>query len=83
MFTQSIHHVVKGTPAWHRRYDELKERRGSGRARIAMIRRLCTVMRRMLLDGEKYHRLKEELYQRKLEQYRKTTEGQRREQSAA
>jgi transposase len=71
MLTQSIYLTVKGTPEWQLRYEELKSQRGSGRARIAMIRKLCGVMRRMLLNGEEYHWLKEELYQRKLRSYRK------------
>ena len=83
ILTQSIYQAVKSTPSWQRDYDELKARRGAGRARIAMIRRLCGVMRRMLLNGEKYHWLKEELYQRKLRQYRQTLENAKNEQNAA
>ena len=83
ILTQSIYQAVKSTPSWQRDYDELKARRGAGRARIAMIRRLCGVMRRMLLNGEKYHWLKEDLYQRKLQQYRQTLENAKKEQDAA
>ncbi|MFW5718133.1 MAG: transposase, partial [Spirochaetota bacterium] len=80
MLTQSIYQTIKGPPSWQRQYDELKERRGSGRAKIGMIRRLCGVMRRMLLEGEQFHWLKEELYQRKLRKYRAALEnGQRTE----
>ena len=83
MLTQSIYQTIKGTPSWQRLYDKIKERRGSGRAKIAMIRRLCGVMRRMLLEGEQFHWLKEELYQRKLRQYRAALENDQREQDAA
>ena len=83
ILTQSIYQAVKSTPSWQRDYDELKARRGAGRARIAMIRRLCGVMRRMLLNGEKYHWLKEDLYQRKLRQYRQALENAKNEQNAA
>ena len=83
ILTQSIYQAVKSTPSWQRDYDELKARRGAGRARIAMIRRLCGVMRRMLLSGEKYYWLKEELYQRKLRQYRQALENPKKEQNAA
>ena len=55
MLTQPIYQTIKGTPSWQRQYDELEERRGSGRAKIAMIRRLCGVMRRMLLEGDQFH----------------------------
>jgi hypothetical protein len=37
----------------------------------------------MLLNGEKYHWLKEDLYQRKLQQYRQTLENAKKEQNAA
>lgn len=83
MLTQSIYLTVKGTPEWQRRYEELKSQRGSGRARIAMIRRLCGIMRRMLLDEEEYHWLKEELYQRKLRKYREILEKKKRERNVA
>jgi transposase len=66
ILTQSIYQTIKGTPGWERNYEERKARRGSGRARIAMIRRLCGVMRRMLLQGEQFYWLKEELHRRKL-----------------
>ena len=71
ILTQSIYQTIKATPQWERDYEALKARRGSGRARIAMIRRLCGVMRRMLLQGEQFHWLKEELYRRKLVEYQK------------
>ena len=69
--TQSIYQTIKATPQWECDYKALKGKRGSGRARIAMIRRLCGVMRRMLLQGDQFHWLKEELYRRKLVEYRK------------
>jgi len=74
---------VKSTPSWQRDYDELTARRGACRARIAMTRRLCGVMRRMLLNGERYHWLKEEVYPRKLRQYRQVLENATNEQNAA
>ena len=48
-----------------------------------MIRRLCELMRRMFLNREKYHWLKEELYQRKLRQYQQALEHAKKEQNAA
>ncbi len=70
IFTQSI-------------YQTIKARRGSGRARIAMIRRLCGAMHRMLLQGEQFHWLNEELYRRKLVASQKTLEERKREREAA
>ena len=40
-------------------------------------------MRRMLLTAEKYHWLKEDLYQRKLCQYRQALENAKKEQKVA
>ena len=80
---QSIYQAVKSTPSWQRDYDELKARRGAGRARIAIIRRLCGIMRRMLLTGEKSPWLKEDLYQPKLRQYRQALENAKKEQKVA
>jgi hypothetical protein len=48
-----------------------------------MIRRLCGIMRRMLLQGEQFHWLKEELYRRKQVEYQKTLEGREKERDAA
>jgi hypothetical protein len=75
--------TIKGTPGWERDYEVLKTRRGSGRARIAMIRRLCGVMRRMLLQGEQFHWLQEEVYRRKLAEYQKIMEERKKERDAA
>ena len=83
ILTQSIYQTIKGTPGWESAYEELKARRGSGRARIAMIRRLCGIMRRMLIQGEQLHWLKEELYRRKLVEYQKKPEERTKEQDAA
>ena len=74
MLTQSIPHAVASCPSWQRKYHDLQARRGTGRARIAMIRHLCGVMRRMLLSHTKYSWLREELYQQKLRRYRKALE---------
>ncbi len=83
ILTQSIYQTIKGTPGRERAYEDLKARRGVGRARIAMIRRLCGVMRRMLLQGVQFYWLREELYQRKLVEYPKTLEERKKERDAA
>jgi predicted metal-binding transcription factor (methanogenesis marker protein 9) len=83
MLTQSIYQVTRSCPQMQRQYSELIDRRGVGRARIAMIRRLCGIMRRMLLSGQEYRWVKEELYQRKLKKYEKILEDARRDRQAA
>jgi len=46
-------------------------RRGAGRARIAVIRKLCSIMRRMLMDNKPFGTIQIELFQKKLHQYEK------------
>lgn len=53
--TESSYQTITATPQWAHDYEELKARRGGGRARIAMIRRLCGVIHRALLQGEQFH----------------------------
>jgi hypothetical protein len=79
---QSIYQTINATPGG-RGYEERKAGRGSGQARIAMIRRLCGVMRRMLLQGEQFYWLKEERYRRKLAEYQNAVEECKNEQNAA
>ncbi len=81
--SKTAYQTIKATPQWKPDYKELKARRDSGRARIAMIRRLWGVMRRMLLEDEQVHWLKEELYRRKLVAYQKTLEERKKERDAA
>ncbi len=59
---------------FRRSYVDLTEKRGAGRARIALIRKLCGVMRKTLLTGECYRWMEEELFERKLRNYEKDLE---------
>ncbi len=69
LFTQAIIHFVTTSPHMHEFYERTKDRRGAGRTRIAVLRRLFSIMRRMLLDNEVY-RWKEDLnYNNKLVDY--------------
>ncbi len=52
-------------------YDELKSRRGAGRARIALIRKLSCIMRRMLLNKEEFRHIDLALYEKKRKDYKK------------
>jgi transposase len=49
----------------------LKNRRGAGRSRIAVMRKTVGIMRRLLLNREKYRYCDEVSYTRKLEVYRR------------
>jgi ABC-type uncharacterized transport system YnjBCD ATPase subunit len=42
-----------------------------GRARIALLRKVFSIMRRMLLSGEPYRWLEPKLYEKKLSDYAK------------
>jgi transposase len=64
MLTQSVYQVTRSCPELERQYAKLIDRRGAGRARIAMIRRLCGIMRRMLLTGQEFRWVKRDLYER-------------------
>ncbi len=83
LLTQSIYHVSNASANFRKFYVDLTERRGSGRARIALIRKLCGVMRRMLLTGECFRWMKDELFERKLRLYEKELESFKREKEAA
>jgi len=62
--------VADASPQFRKFYDELKERRGAGRARIALIRKLCGIMRRILIVGEEYRDKEDNLFSKKAVQYR-------------
>ncbi|MBN1858164.1 IS110 family transposase [Candidatus Bipolaricaulota bacterium] len=72
ILTQSLPHICDASLGFRRYYDELKIRRGAGRARIAVIRKLCGIMRRMLIDGEQFRHMDVDLYRRKLGEYERT-----------
>jgi len=56
-------------------YEDLVERRGAGRARIALIRKICGAMRSMLLTGECYRWMDDKLFAKKLKIYEKELEN--------
>ena len=52
LFTQAVIHLVDSFPNLERFYRELVTRKGCGRARIALLRKIFSMMRRMLLSRE-------------------------------
>jgi transposase len=74
ILTQSIYHVSNASPDFRKFYVDLTERRGAGRARIALIRKLCGVMRSMLMTGECYRWMNDKLFVKKLKTYEKELE---------
>ncbi len=69
LLTQSVFHVSNASPYLSEYYANLTNRRGAGRARIALIRKLCGIMRRMLLNGEKFRWINADNFERKLKKY--------------
>ena len=69
LFTQGIVHFVNASPYLYNFYETTKGRRGSGRSRIAVLRKIFTIMRRMLLSGEDFKWKDEANYQKKLYDY--------------
>jgi len=83
ILTQCVHHVASSSWYLDRYYRELSDRRGTGRARIAVIRKLCGMMRRMLLSNEQYRWMDQRLYEKKLRQYERVLKRAKEERSAA
>jgi transposase len=83
ILTQCVHHVAASSASLDRYYQELREKRGTGRARIAVIRKLCGMMRRMLISGEQYRWMDQGLYEKKLKQYARVLKRGKEERTAA
>ena len=71
LFTQTVIHLVDSSPVLARFYRGLVDRKGYGRARIAILRKIFSMMRRMLLSRELYHWIDPKLYEKKLSDYAK------------
>jgi transposase len=83
ILTQCVHHVAASSVHLDHYYHELRDKRGTGRARIAVIRKLCGMMRRMLLSGEQYRWMDRGLYEKKLRQYERVLKRVKEERPAA
>ena len=64
--SQIIFHVINSNEAYKEFYAEKKKAKGSGKAIVAVMRKLVVVIYKMLKRGEKYYYMKEKLYNRKL-----------------
>ena len=64
-------------------YENVKERRGAGRGRIALIRKLCGIMRRILLTGEQFREVNINLYNKKVRQFDRTLKIMDQEKKSA
>ena len=69
LFTQCVLHFANSSTELSKVYTNLKFRRGVGRARIAMLRKLFIIMRSMLLTGKEFKYKDESNYINKLYDY--------------
>ena len=77
LFTQAVIHLVDSSAVLAHFYRELVARKGYGRARIALIRKIFSMMRRMLLSGEPYRWVEPKLYERKLNEREEDEDGEK------
>jgi len=83
LLTQSLVQAMFASPYLHSYYENVKGRRGAGRGRIALIRKLCGVMRRMLLTGEQFREVDNDLYNKKVRQFDRTIKIMDQEKKSA
>ena len=83
LLTQSVLHFAQASPQLRNYYSAIAARRGSGRARIALIRKVCGIMRRMLLNGEPFRWMKKDNFERKWARYKNQVKKIKKEREAA
>ena len=83
LFTQSVYHIANSSHRLKDFYQDLKKRRGVGRARIAVLRKIFGIMRRMLLTGELYRSVNMDSYENKVIKYERSLEKLSNIQKAA
>jgi len=71
LFTQPIIHIIESSDLMKKFYTTVKQRRGVGRSRIAVLRKIVNIMRRMILTGEIYRGCDDSGYQKKLNEFDK------------
>jgi len=71
ILTQSLIQAIDASPYFRNSYEDTKYRRGAGRARIGLIRKICDIMRKMLLDNELFKYVKMPLYIKKVKYFDK------------
>ena len=76
LFTQSVIHLAESSPTMKTFYLGLRDRKGYGRARIAVLRKTFGMMRRMLLDGMEYKWKEQTLSEGKLRDYLRIRDSQ-------
>lgn len=64
-------------------YGELTDKRGCGRARIALTRKVCSIMSRMLMTSEEFRWIEHHLFEKKFKEYEKVLAEMREERKSA
>jgi transposase len=82
LFTQAAIHLVDSSPVLGRFYRGLVDRKGYGRARIALLRKTFSMMRRMLLSGQPYRWVEPRLFMQKLRDFQRELMKDRSPQAA-
>lgn len=82
LFTQAAIHLVDSSPVLGRFYRGLVDRKGYGRARIALLRKTFSMMRRMLLSGQPYRWVEPRLHMQKLRDFQRELMKDRSPQAA-
>ncbi len=83
LLTQSLVQAMFASPYLNSYYENVKGRRGAGRGRSALIRKLCGIMRRMLLTGEQFREVDSNLYNKKVRQFNQTIKLVEQEKKSA
>ena len=78
LLLQSMNHFKKENPFIDRFYGRLKKGKGAGRARVAVIRKMLVTMFFMLREREYYRYMNPILHERKMKEYRRFLEKNRR-----
>lgn len=71
LFTQPVNHLANSSDFMSEFYEDVKLRRGGGRSRIAVIRKVFNIMRRLLLTGEVFRGKDENVYNKKMKEFEK------------
>jgi transposase len=74
LFTQPLHHIINSSDFMSEFYNNVKDRRGTGRSRIAVIRKVFNIMRCMILSGEVYRGVEKDNYEKKIMEFDKILE---------
>lgn len=71
LFTQTINHIINSSDFMSNFYDTVKGRRGTGRSRIAVIRKVFNIMRCMIMSGKIYRGVEKDSYEKKVKEFDK------------